>query len=84
MAGATYEEIAVQLGYKSKSGPWMAVNEAIKEVEKETLAESKDLIALQFLRYEALLAALWHRAINGDLKAVDKSDDMTCVVVRVE
>ncbi len=29
-------------------------------------------LALQFIRYEALLQALWPRAMNGDLKASDR------------
>jgi hypothetical protein len=68
-AGKTFAEIAVELGYSDHSGARNAVLAALRENVAEPNAEMR---ALELSRLDALQAALWTKATNGDLGSVDR------------
>jgi hypothetical protein len=69
LAGKTFAEIAAELGYSDKSGARNAVMAALRENVAEPNAEMR---ALELSRLDALQAALWTKATNGDLGSVDR------------
>ena len=59
--GATYEQIAVEVGYAGKAGAWKAVQRALKA----TLAEpAGELRTLELARLDTLWASMYERAID--------------------
>lgn len=67
LAGMTFEQIGVELGYSDRSGPYKAVHRLLKREEAEGAAEVR---AVGQARMDRLLAAVWAKALRGDLKAV--------------
>ncbi|MCC6446809.1 MAG: hypothetical protein IT210_25580 [Armatimonadetes bacterium] len=65
--GHTFEQIAEQVGYADRSGAHKAVMRALQRLTNEPAAEAR---ALELLRLDALLLALWPQAEKGDLKAI--------------
>lgn len=63
LAGKTYREIAAALGYKSPHGAYDAVTGALAEVTREP---AEELRKMELARLDALHAALWPAAIQGD------------------
>lgn len=69
LAGATYEQIAAQLGYASKGSTFKAVQLALAARAAEA---GDDGDAASLARLDALLTGVWPRARRGDLQAVDR------------
>jgi hypothetical protein len=67
--GASYQQIADTLGYATRASAWKAVAAALRGVIVESVSE---LRALEADRLDRLLLAVWPRALNGDLGAVDR------------
>ncbi len=66
LAGATLEQIAQQVGYKTRSG----VSDAIKTALRLSLQEpAEELRAVESARYEQMLKVLWPRILRGELDA---------------
>ena len=68
-AGATYEQVANQLGYHDKSHARKEIAEAIESIVREPAAEVLDL---ELSRLDAMLVGLWTKAKGGDGAAVDR------------
>ena len=70
-SGLTYTEIAKRLGYANASGAQKAVTRAKKRaaVDAETI---DDLRATEVERLDLLQASLWKRALEGDVKSIDR------------
>jgi hypothetical protein len=68
-AGATYDQIATQLGYSDKSGAYRAVQNALSEITAEP---AKAVLRLELERLDAMLLALWPKARKGDGAAIDR------------
>ena len=68
-AGYSYETIAAQLHYADRGGAHKAVVAGLKASLREP---SERLRALEEERLDKLLAAIWAKALAGDLKAVDR------------
>lgn len=68
-AGATYEDIAAQLGYKNRSCAWAAVKSALKSTVKEPAEEVR---TLEVARLDSLFLAMYPKARKGDVQAVDR------------
>lgn len=66
-SGASYDDIAKELGYANRSGAWKAVQASLRAVQADTVDEYR---ALTIDRLEALLAAVWDKAMTGDIHAV--------------
>jgi hypothetical protein len=71
LAGFSHREIAAQLG-AAPSSAYKRVRHALDEVNKRNLESAEQLRALELLRLDELLNALWGTAIVGDGKAVDR------------
>jgi hypothetical protein len=69
LAGATFEDIARQLGYASKCGALKAYRAALNVPTQESRVEARQLCRL---RYERLLLTWWPKAIAGDERASDR------------
>lgn len=67
--GKTFEEIGGELGISRQSAHKL-VSSALKALPAEPAAE---LAALELERLDAMTAAVWPRAIAGDLPAVDRA-----------
>ena len=68
-AGATYEQIAHQLGYHDKSHARKEIAEAIDRIVREPATEVLDL---ELSRLDAMLVGLWTKAKGGDGAAIDR------------
>jgi hypothetical protein len=65
-AGHTYEQVAQQLGYANRGTVHRIVQQALHTREAESV---DDLRHLELARLDALQAALWPRAMKGDVPA---------------
>lgn len=68
LAGHTYNEIAEQCGYASRSGAWDAVHRLLG---REAAASADQLRNQDGARIERLILTHWQDAIAGDVKATD-------------
>lgn len=68
-AGASYSQIADQLGYKNESGAWKAVQQAIDCIIREP---AKDVLIIELARLDTMLLALWAKAKSGDTHAIGR------------
>jgi hypothetical protein len=67
-AGHTYSEIAIKLGYRSRSGAFFALRRGLGHA---VIAQAKDeLLTLELERLNALTRAMCQRAMSGDLGAL--------------
>lgn len=66
--GRTYDEIARELGYASKSGAYRAVSSAMMRTLR---APADELRQLEAIRLDALQSGIWEDAMSGNVKAVD-------------
>lgn len=69
IAGADYDQIAKLVGWRSKSSAWEAVDRALRELEKESAEQVREL---ELARLDKLLARWWPRALERDKDAVDR------------
>ena len=68
-AGLRYWQIAEALGYADESSAQRAVKTAMLDL---TVEPAEELKVLEYERYNHLLAAVWNRATQGDLNALDR------------
>ena len=68
-AGHGWQEIADQLGYANASGPWKAVDRILAKQIREP---AETLIALELVRLDAMLKAIFEKILLGDLGAIDR------------
>lgn len=69
-AGATYDQIALQLGYSQRSGAHHAVQRGLSDFMQPV---ADDVRALELARLDTLLMGLWNAARNGNIGAVDRA-----------
>jgi hypothetical protein len=69
-AGASYDQIAKQLGYRGRSGAHKSVMAALKKTLKEP-AES--VRKLELARLDEMLLALWPQVKVGNHGAIDRA-----------
>jgi hypothetical protein len=69
-AGATFHQIATQLGYRDGGGARKAVVRALSRIPNEAAV---DMRAMDSERLDRLLLAVWKDALGGDLKAMDRA-----------
>lgn len=70
-AGILWEDIAERLGYASRGAACTDVNRALK-ANLAAVAEEVDIMRhRESERYDMLQAALWDKAMAGDVKAVE-------------
>lgn len=68
-AGATYDQIAQQVGYTNRGSAYRAVAEALREAKLDTAGDAQQL---EVQRLDQMLMALWPKAMQGSGWAVDR------------
>lgn len=68
-AGLSYERIAQEVGWKSKSTAYHQIGKAIDAITAEP---AKRLRRLELERLDAVHLALWQKAKRGDVLAIDR------------
>lgn len=68
-AGATYQQIADQVGYTNRGTAHRAVVQALREEHQDTVTLTRQLDGQ---RMDQILMALWPKAMRGDGWAVDR------------
>ena len=68
-AGASFDQIAAQLGYHSKQAAHFAVKTGLAAIIREP---AEELRALDLRRLDQILLVLWRRVQEGDLAAIDR------------
>ncbi len=69
-AGATYAQIAAEIGLETEAGAWKAVKAALDMAIQEP---AQDVLILELTRLDVLLLGCWHKAKNGDVQAIDRA-----------
>jgi len=69
-AGASYEQIARQVGYQSAGGAWRALRKALERLHNRESAE--EVRQLELSRLDRLILAVWKNAIDGNGDAIDR------------
>jgi hypothetical protein len=64
--GASYDEIAAELGYSNRGGAYKAVSSALRETLREP---ADDVRALELDRLDHMMSAVWPAALCGDIAA---------------
>ena len=67
-AGITWERIAVEVGFKNASGAYKMYQRAAERMVRPHLEEYRDM---QLDRLERMHQAVWRKAKEGDLRAID-------------
>lgn len=68
-AGATYDQVAQQVGYANRGTAYRAVQTALEELPGETISET---MLLDEQRLEQLVMALWPKAMKGEGWAAER------------
>jgi hypothetical protein len=68
LSGKTYREIAVITGYADSSGAYQAYQRARDSI---TIDSIEEWIQLELERFNALQSALWPKALEGSIPAVN-------------
>ena len=68
-SGMQYDAIARELGYYDGRHALKDINRAIREIPR---ADTEELVALELLRLDALLQAMWAQALGGSTWHVDR------------
>lgn len=68
-AGATYDQIAEQVGFSNRGNAYRAIQTALKELTAEPAHEVQ---RLEVERLDAMLLGLWGQARRGNQGAVDR------------
>lgn len=68
-AGATFDQIAEQVGYDNRGNACRAIQQELADLPKEDAVELRDL---ELARLDSLLTAMWPKAMNGNGWAVDR------------
>ena len=66
-AGASFDQIAAELGYADRSGAYRAVREALATLAAEQNEATAGHVALDLERLDDLLRAVWAGALAGSL-----------------
>lgn len=77
--GHTYEEIASEVGYANRGTAYKVVRKTLDENVAHAVEEHREI---EVARLNALQAAVWERAMAGDVEAVDAV--LKIVVARVK
>ena len=68
LAGHSYDEIALEVGYQNRGTAWRAVQESLNSRIAEAVEEYREL---ELARLDALQAAHWPQAVAGSVRSAD-------------
>ena len=69
--GLTHREIAARLGVAPATA-YRRVRHALDQVNERTVEDAATLRSLEMLRLDELQEALWQRATDGEVRAIDR------------
>lgn len=69
IAGATYDQIAKEVGYTGASGAWKAIQSALKKTIQEPADELRQI---ELARLDRMMLSLWEKVREGHLGAMDR------------
>ena len=67
-SGYSYDEIAADMGYASRSSAWRLVTNALKSTVDDV---AEDYLQGELERLDALQVAIWHSAMAGDIASAN-------------
>jgi hypothetical protein len=67
-AGVTWQKVAEQTGYAGPAGAYKAYQRAAERFIRPNLEELRDM---ELDRLDRLQAAIWGKALNGDVRSLD-------------
>lgn len=67
-AGATYDQIASQVGYSNRGGAYRAVMQELRDLPRD---DAEDVFALETERLDQVLMALWPTAMKGNVRSAE-------------
>ena len=70
MSGASYKEISKRVGVSSPTA-YQYVKKALADLRDKNTETAIQLRALEVMRMDKMMEALWNRAVEGDEKAID-------------
>jgi hypothetical protein len=73
LAGHTFDVIAAQVGYASRSSAYRAVERAFQRIRAHTDQTAEQLRQLEDARYDRMLRAIDDQVQRGDLAAIDRA-----------
>lgn len=73
LGGYTYDAIAAQVGYVSRSSAYRAVGRAFQRIRAQADETAETLRALEDARYDRMLRAIDAKVQQGDLGAIDRA-----------
>jgi hypothetical protein len=73
LAGHTYDVIAAQVGYVSRSSAYRAVGRAFQRIRAQADEIAEQLRQLEDARYDRMLRAIEAKVQQGDLAAIDRA-----------
>ena len=68
LAGHSYDEIAMEVGYQNRGTAWRAVQDSLNSRIAEAVTEYREL---ELARLDALQAAHWPQAVAGSVRSAD-------------
>jgi hypothetical protein len=71
LQGATFPQIAQQLGYNSRQAAWADYQAALRDAAAEYDDDIADARTFELERLDAIIARAWEFADAGDIKALD-------------
>jgi hypothetical protein len=83
LAGVDYDTIAERLGYASRGAAHTDVDRALSANLTSLKDKAQQLREVQAMRYQRLLAAVWPKALKGDLKAVETAARLVDRIVKL-
>ncbi|MET7720661.1 hypothetical protein [Streptomyces mirabilis] len=83
LAGVDYDTIADRLGYASRGAAHTDVDRALSANLTDLKEQAGKLRETQAMRYQRLLAAVWPKALKGDLKAVETAARLVDRIVKL-
>jgi hypothetical protein len=72
-AGHTFDAIAAQLGYASRSTAYRAVSRALQRIRAQADQTAEQLRQLEDARYDRMLRAIDDKVQQGDVAAIDRA-----------
>lgn len=68
LAGHSYDEIAMEVGYQNRGTAWRAVQDSLNSRISEAVTDYREL---ELARLDALQAAHWPQAVAGSVRSAD-------------
>ncbi|MDP9843271.1 hypothetical protein J2853_002482 [Streptosporangium lutulentum] len=76
IAGVSPTVIAESLGYASSAAAVKDITRAMQKAAKAEQIASEELLKMEIDRLDRLMAGIWSKALQGDVKAVEQAEKL--------